>query len=260
MRNQLYPGGIATYLPASELASLAANGITPARDYLFGTGDSLSRRQAKLSGVGKDEPGMPDTSSLPGTPVPRIDLESVPAARAHEILSALLPPTLTFVRTPILNSPETAAQISRAATSSQPADTFVPPEETPIYGSVSAADILARVRAALAADADPEAASVAGSLRAEDVALADAPGDADRVRTLGAFAFVVRVRGAADVRRGVRVVAEGAEDAPDNTAPPSSAVPPDADEVQAAPRAAEPVGDPAAEGFVDLDVRARDRV
>jgi len=132
--------------------------------------------------------------------------------RATELLSILLPSRIDFHRKPIEVEPTSVPdQVKEGAASSAAADLVAAsrapakPEPVSIYGSVSTADVVATVKAALARN--DEAARVA--LSEEDIKfVGDTFGDDEtRIKHLGDFEVEMRIRGAENVvKKVVRVL------------------------------------------------------
>jgi hypothetical protein len=141
---------------------------------------------------------------------------------SRTLLDELLPETLTFSRKPIAvlaadpepvvhRSPSLAANAATSpqatsGTSAEPAASAV--DTTSIFGSVSATDILTRIREALLADRNGSRVA----LEAEGITIVGLEEGEDRIKHLGRWEVdVVTGKGIEPVRRIVEVVAEGEE-------------------------------------------------
>ncbi|KAI9813721.1 MAG: hypothetical protein M1832_006094 [Thelocarpon impressellum] len=148
--------------------------------------------EAQLSGDAS-APRATSRPPPPPTPVADANVALLSPHRTTQLLTTLLPDRLDFYRKPIGSS----------SSPSEPASTG-----TAIYGSVSTADILASVRALLAADAEGKRVV----LSPEDISFATAEGrGGDRVKTVGAFDIALTIPGAPTeqaLRRRVVVHAE----------------------------------------------------
>ena len=138
--------------------------------------------------------------------------------RAIELMSANIPAQLIFYRTPILTQEPEKPPAEPSETSASPAAADLAaasgplpkPQPTVVYGSVSAADVAAAAKAALAKS--EEGARVV--LRAEDIVFfireedAELSSEPDRIKTLGEFGVEIRVRGGDAIRRTISVRAQ----------------------------------------------------
>jgi hypothetical protein len=125
-----------------------------------------------------------------------------------EILSMLIPPNIDFYRTPISTATSLPQRhshpIPASSAISVAAQEAVPlaPGKKNIYGYVTTADIAANLKAVLAEN--DEGARVI--ISPEDIIFVEDQEEKDRVKHLGVFEIVIRVKGATnDIRRTIKV-------------------------------------------------------
>jgi hypothetical protein len=125
-----------------------------------------------------------------------------------EVVSMIVPPNIDFYRTPIPSSNSTPQRHSPSIPATSAISVAAQeailqaPLKTNIYGSVTTADIAANLKAVLAED--DEGARVV--LSSEDIAFVEEQDERDRVKHLGIFEIVIRVKGATDdIRRTIKV-------------------------------------------------------
>ncbi|KAF2016164.1 hypothetical protein BU24DRAFT_422506 [Aaosphaeria arxii CBS 175.79] len=200
MRNRWFPSRTADYVPFTQLKQLKAEGVSLVRDTEFG----LYRAPVE------DEDASGNVQAKPY--VRPVEIDVLSPERAMELLTTFAPPTIDFTRQPIdqdqvLSKPRYGATgaadiLTAAAMSNKP--------KTPangIYGSVSTADVVASIRAALSHN--DEAARVI--ITENDIRFIEghAEGDESRVKQLGKFKVEITVPGAeAPIIRSIRIRAK----------------------------------------------------
>ncbi|OAA53786.1 Ribosomal protein L9 [Niveomyces insectorum RCEF 264] len=185
MRNLWYPRGMAEYMTTARFEAL---GLSPA--------EAVTKRDPWFGLGGNPVDDEVDEASTR----PAVTLRTINAPRAAALLDTLLPPIFAFYRKPITSSADNTA----------------------IFGSVSADDVVATVRAVLHAAAARADNKDAALVRVEPrdvrfVVPADAESSgnvaADRVKALGRWEVEIAARGTGaaaptPVRRHVDVLAE----------------------------------------------------
>ncbi|XXG98969.1 hypothetical protein Hte_005302 [Hypoxylon texense] len=221
MRNFWFPKSFAEYMTRQRFQEL---GLTQAaigvRDRTFGMKLQLEESDGKTV-LAEDGP--------PGTRKSKKDTLTLPPEETLALLQTLLPPTLTFHRKPIATPPpppgssssSAAASATRrspslsahaASASLETPVSFVPSDEdegrpVPIFGSVSAGDVLAAVRERLLAADPSQGGRVA--LEADGVAILGLDLEEDRIKRLGTFEVLIyAAKNLQPVRRELKVVAE----------------------------------------------------
>ncbi|KAG9563406.1 hypothetical protein KCU77_g17924, partial [Aureobasidium melanogenum] len=207
MRNEFFPTRTAEYVTPAQLKEMKAKNITAERDFQFGVPDPAAVK------------AIEQQSQRSATRT--VEVEKLAPKRSIELLSMLLPPVMDFRRRPQESAapvPETpaapvkkergfssaaadllAAQAAPATTSSSSA--------TPIFGTVSNADVVSRIIHLLSEN--QEASRIV--LSAEDVKFVNlssqTAAEADKIRHLGEYKLEVRVKGGeTPVERLVRVL------------------------------------------------------
>ncbi|KAF2262793.1 hypothetical protein CC78DRAFT_497879 [Lojkania enalia] len=205
MRNRWFPTRLANYVPFTQLKQLKAQGVDMVRDFNFGVQRSLEE-----VGVEVDKEDMVQKQRTPY--VRPVEIELLSPERSMELLTAFIPPTVDFARQPIEQEKvdvrprrgvsDAADILTAAAMASRPK-----PDENGIYGSVSASDVVATLKSALAHN--DEAARVI--LTENDIRFVEghAEGDNSKVKKLGTFKMEIQVPGAEEpITRMVRVRAK----------------------------------------------------
>lgn len=227
MRNNWFPGRVASYITVPELRTLRLNNTIMERDFAFGaapppdafnhsTGAAMAPWQKDIpSDIKQMSTGeIQDASAFVKAPV----LEKLSPERSMELVEIFVPKRLDFYRQPIIEEKTTPAPESKFTMGGAAGDLLAARQRKdkaitrkdamqPIYGSVTAQDVLIAMRAAL--ETNDEAARVA--LQEADVSFVDLPEieEPGKVKHVGEFAVYVRVKGAEiGVKRVVRVVAQ----------------------------------------------------
>ena len=139
-------------------------------------------------------------------------LKQIQPGRATEVVAALLPPEMTFYRTPITNpdSPKPKLDANPNDINTPDLQATIQPstkaELVPIYGSVSTADIADAVRAAISMDEEGRRVV----LGAEDISIIRERATEDgmepgKIKALGKFTVAVGVKGGTLIRRTANV-------------------------------------------------------
>jgi hypothetical protein len=229
MRKDWYPRGVAQYVTGPELKTLQTNRVAIERDYGFGVS-----KQAKVKGTTSDEMAPFDTNSMDSAALRRasafqkVEVERLTPERSKELLEIFVGPRIEFYRQPIMEEKEvdeakpddkkaetqfeSSGPAAELAAARMPvAKKVVKTGPTPIYGSVSALDVLQAVRATIARN--DEAARVV--LQEEDISFVDLPeaehSEAGKVKHIGDFTVEIKVPGSDEtIRRVVRIVPQEA--------------------------------------------------
>ncbi len=236
MRNAWFPFRIAEYVTVPELKRLRLSNVSTERDFGYeipkkvkigrtihkpATSDTYESHELLSSAQSSDV----QQSSIPPPQPARTkapEIERLTPKRSTELINIFIPPRLEFYRPPIPDEkePEKAQPVEletpqfggaagdlMAARLRQPKEPRATPQ--PIYGSVTAQDVVVAMRAVLANN--DEAARVV--LQESEIAFIDLPdlegSEAGRIKHLGNFSIEVKFRGAEEVvRREVRVLAQ----------------------------------------------------
>ncbi|QDS75276.1 hypothetical protein FKW77_000996 [Venturia effusa] len=187
MRNRWFPKRIARYAVGEELKRIKDGAIVVERDYGFKI-PSPSKSSEPPEPV-EEEPEEVEVEVLQKAPkAPKV--EGIQPQRAMDLLGVLLPQKLDFVRSPLGETPDVVDQTM------------------PIYGSVSKADIVQKIRSLLSHN--DEAARI--RLEESDIEFVDVKlDDPTRVKHLGMFNVKILLKGSDQwpVERKVQVVAQG---------------------------------------------------
>ncbi|KAI9803003.1 MAG: hypothetical protein M1825_002236 [Sarcosagium campestre] len=179
MRNDWFPARRAEYLTDTQLKSLGPGQATIERDFGFRAHQKLSEDWVSRGDAGRT--------------VVEAELTLLSPDRSIQVLSTLLPSSLTFYRPAISPSPSAGGPIG-------------------IYGSVSTTDIVTSIRALLS---DNEEGSRV-VLAPEDVKFItndDAHPESDRVKYVASYQIEIKPKGSTTaVRRIVEVKAQVAEE------------------------------------------------
>ncbi|KAF2396147.1 hypothetical protein EJ06DRAFT_551860 [Trichodelitschia bisporula] len=195
MRNKFFPARLATYLSPTERKSVLSAPHPPERDtlfsrYAFHMRERAAAKQARKALVEEAQDKL----------VEKLIIAEVAPDRAIGLLQALLPAHLDFPRAPVDAVPDAPASANVPATAAASSSGPIP-----IYGSVSAGDVVAVVKAAVVHN--EEAARI--PLTSRDVRFLGVAGgdDLKHLKHLGEYDVEISVRGAGEVvRRVVRVV------------------------------------------------------
>jgi hypothetical protein len=219
MRNEWFPRGIAEYVTAPELKTLRINKVAMERDYGFGL---QSRAVPKQTGLDLEAGSMSSAELKSASAFNKVEVKRLSPERSGELVELFVGPRIEFYRQPIIEelevkSPEslvegTGAAADLMAARRPVAKPVVRAGPTPIYGSVSALDVLQAVRATMARN--DEAARVV--LHEEDIQFVDLPetehSEAGKVKHVGDFTVEIKVRGVDTVmKRTVRVIPQDSQ-------------------------------------------------
>ena len=219
MRNEWFPRGIAEYVTQPELKTLRINKVTMERDYGFGL---HSRATPQQTGSALEAEGMTSTELKSASAFHKVEVQKLSPERSGELVELFVGPRIEFYRQPIMEelevkSPEpliegTGAAADLMAARRAAAKPLVKAGPTPIYGSVSALDVLQAVRATMARN--DEAARVV--LHEEDIHFVDLPqtehSEAGKVKHIGDFTVEIKVRGVdAVTKRTVRIIPQDSQ-------------------------------------------------
>ncbi|KAG8631572.1 hypothetical protein KVT40_000712 [Elsinoe batatas] len=191
MRNTWHPTSIASYLSPAESSSIRTRNIPVQRDVLFmaeamaASGGMSKRRQAAIDaavragGTMSSAAGEVEGAGAVGAVGQgQAQVQAVPARRALELMSVLVPGRMDFRR-----------QVQEGGRG--------------IFGSVSVGDVVERVRDVLGGN--EEASRIV--IGEEDVTFVDTEAEGGKVKTLGQFKVEIGVKGAeGTVARTVRVM------------------------------------------------------
>lgn len=234
MRNVWFPQRVAEYVPTLTLKELSTKNITIERDVEFGAPKPDTATKTTTPDASAQMAAQLRASSRAAQR--QVQDNRVTPARATELIEILVPARLDFHRQAIVAEPATpeptpavaapqkdhnsrrntqrsvssAAADLLAARSAAPAAPPATPKPvastagTPIYGSVSTADVSSAIKAALAPN--EEASKI--SFGDEDVRFVSPAGvEGDKVKMLGEFEVEVRIKGSeGTVRKVVRVL------------------------------------------------------
>ncbi|MCJ1431431.1 hypothetical protein MMC27_000784 [Xylographa pallens] len=202
MRNIWYPSKRAEYMTDAQLKTMPD--VVIERDFTFGMEQS-TEDQAN----GQEDPV-------------NIQIKLLSADKATQLIETYVPEHLEFYR-PFISTSETEAAESlpsrrSSSVAEDPAESPEPlpkPQSIAIYGSVSTADIVAKIKALMTLKGDSaesvEAARVV--LNPEDIRIEREDGlqvgeERDRIKTLGNFTIYILVKGGEVIRRIVKVKAQ----------------------------------------------------
>ncbi|KAF2225641.1 hypothetical protein BDZ85DRAFT_69214 [Elsinoe ampelina] len=201
MRNTWHPASIASYISPAERSSIQTRNIPVQRDVLFmaeamaASGGMSKRRQAAIDAAVRAAGGtMTASSPTPGEGEgdaaergvvgrgagggAQVQVQAVPAKRALELMSVLVPGRMDFRR-----------QVQEGGRG--------------IFGSVSVGDVVERVRDVLGGN--EEASRIV--IGEEHVRFVETEAEGGKVKTLGQFKVEIGVKGAeGTVARTVRVM------------------------------------------------------
>ena len=215
MRNEWFPRGVAEYVTAPALKTLRMNKVAMERDYGFGLQRGAVSQHTTSELDAQDS--MTSAELKSASAFNRVEVQRLSPERSGELVELFVGPRIDFYRPPIVeelevNNPEPLIEGTGAAADlmaarrpvSRPVGKAGP---TPIYGSVSALDVLQAVRATMARN--DEAARVV--LHEEDIHFVDLPetehSEAGKVKHIGDFTVEIKVRGVDSVmKRTVRII------------------------------------------------------
>ena len=226
MRNLLYPRQKAAYITEAQLRELKDKNVIIERDYTFGA-ERAEVEDSSKSPISNGESAIDvqlqllSVTSFPArVPPPRQKLIDSQPERAMKIISATLPASLVFYRTPIPHSapdrpppsepPRRFPQQYMSTAEMDAAMIPSPVDSQPIaiYGSVSKADIAESIKAVLAETEEGQRVVIG----ADDVKIVRIEGeedaDSDRLKTLGEHQVEIQVRGGEAVTRTVSIKAQ----------------------------------------------------
>ncbi|MCJ1281686.1 hypothetical protein MMC26_001008 [Xylographa opegraphella] len=202
MRNIWYPSKRAEYMTDAQLKAIPD--VVIERDFTFGMEQSTEGQEA-----GQDDPV-------------NIQIKLLSPDKATQLVKTYVPEHLEFYR-PVISAGETEAvgnampqrNNSAAVDTSKASETPAKSQSIAIYGSVSTADIVAKIKALMTLKGDSaesvEAARVV--LNPEDIRIERKDGlqvgeERDRIKTLGDFTIYILVKGGEVVQRVVKVKAQ----------------------------------------------------
>lgn len=192
MRNEWFPKRQAEYMTAARFQQLGLSRKTDVgeRDTTF---IPIVESRPDSESL-ETESKLPETS---GAAPPKPDL-TTPAEKAHQLLSTLVPETLTFYRKPI---PSPARpKVSPLIASETVQDALA------IFGSVSAIDVLGHIKGLLAADSQGNRIA----LEPGQIRFVDLEDNADKIKIFGRWKVAISVNGSelGPVERVVEVLPE----------------------------------------------------
>ena len=222
MRNEWFPRGVAEYVTAPALKTLRMNKVAMERDYGFGLQRGAVSQHTTSELEAKDSMTSAELKSASASN--RVEVQRLSPERSGELVELFVGPRIDFYRQPIIEEkvveepqseakdPEplfegTGAAADLMAARRPVSRPVVKAGPTPIYGSVSALDVLQAVRATMARN--DEAARVI--LHEEDIHFVDLPetehSEAGKVKHIGDFTVEIKVRGVDTVmKRTVRII------------------------------------------------------
>ena len=230
MRNAWYPRGVAEYVTSPELKTLRTNRVPIERDYGFGLSEQAKLKDTTADGkdISDDVKSMDAAELRSASAFQKVEVERLTPERSKELLEIFVGPRIEFYRQPIMEEKDVdelkhedkkaEAQFEGSGPAAELAAARIPVVKTavktgptPIYGSVSALDVLQAVRATIARN--DEAARVV--LQEEDISFVDLPeaehSEAGKVKHIGDFTIEIKVRGSDDtIRRVVRIIPQEA--------------------------------------------------
>jgi len=204
MRNVHFPSRTADYITLAEKKDLKKNNVVSQRDFSYGA--SSKTDGANITEMGQSTILQPGRGSR-GKDAVRIELEQLQVripwfysdarmltsdqpGEALSFLKSAIPPNVDFYRQPNL------AQESGSAEAA--------PAGTPIYGSVSTADVATSIKALLAST------ELAGriALADDDIHFTNSEvANAGRIKQVGEYEIEIRVKGREEsIKRKVRVL------------------------------------------------------
>ena len=228
MRNDWYPRGVAQYVTGPELKTLRTNRVPVERDYSFGVSKQAKAKDTTSDEKDGDINSMDSAALRSASAFQKVEVDRLTPERSKELLEIFVGPRIEFYRQPILEERdveeakpedkkaetqfEGSGPAAELAAARRPvAKKAVKTGPTPIYGSVSALDVLQAVRATIARN--DEAARVV--LQEEDISFVDLPeaehSEAGKVKHIGDFTVEIKVPGSDDaIRRVVRIIPQEA--------------------------------------------------
>lgn len=227
MRNKLYGRGFAVYVTATDSDNADSRKTIAPPDSTFG-----KRRPFRIEQVQdkkKPEKYPSGIRRLNLNKVAELELLSVRRPRSFykvkehlliycekperstAILSDLIPPYIDFFETAINVTPVPVKKVSPSLASSSSisaaaaANSTGNPDKVPIYGSVSTADVAAKLKTILAQDSEGKRV-VFGP---EDIKFVQETEEKDRVKHVGIFEVDIQLKGAPNaVRRAIKINAQ----------------------------------------------------
>jgi hypothetical protein len=200
------------------------------RDYGFGLSKQAKLKETTADGkdISDDVKSMDSAELRSASAFQKVEVEKLTPERSKELLEIFVGPRIEFYRQPIMEEKDAEdakpedkkaePQFEGSGPAAELAAARMPVTKkaaktgpTPIYGSVSALDILQAVRATIARN--DEAARVV--LQEEDISFVDLPeaehSEAGKVKHIGDFTVEIKVRGSDDtIRRLVRIIPQEA--------------------------------------------------
>ncbi|KAI9644769.1 Fructose-bisphosphate aldolase 1 [Ciborinia camelliae] len=194
MRNKLYGRGFAVYVTPTTSEEAGSRKMVSPPDSAFG-----KRKIVRIEQVPdqKRPERHPSATSRP--------------ERSTAILADLIPPSIDFFETPIDVAPLPVKKISPSLASSSSVSAAAlgnstgKPGKIPIYGSVSTADVAAKMKTILVQDSQGKRVLFGP----EDIKFVQETEEKDRVKHLGIFEVDIQLKGAPRaVRRAIKINAQ----------------------------------------------------
>ncbi|QSZ30429.1 hypothetical protein DSL72_004952 [Monilinia vaccinii-corymbosi] len=207
MRNKLYGRGFAVYVTPTESShDIGSRKIVAPLDSTFG---KRKTRIEQVQDMKKPENHPSEIRRLNPKRAPELELLS--PERSTAILSDLIPPSIDFFETALTNTPPQVKKVSPSLASSSSISAAAAgnntdkPDKVAIYGSVSTADVAAKIKTIL--DQDSKGKRVV--FGPEDIKFVQETEEKDRVKHLGIFEVDIRLKGAPEaVRRAIKINAQ----------------------------------------------------
>ncbi|KAF2747374.1 hypothetical protein M011DRAFT_402907 [Sporormia fimetaria CBS 119925] len=206
MRNKWFPQRLADYVPWQKVKQLKKDNVTIGRDPEFGVQRALQEDEVEDSELVQQRKPY----------VRPVEIDFISPERSMELLTTFIPPTIEFSRQrieqdeveskPRYGASNAADILTAAAMASKPKVS-----KNAIYGSVSTADVVSTIKAALSHN--DEAARVVVSENDVRFVQKGADSDPTKIKELGTFKVEIKVPGAEEpLIRTVRVRARKAEE------------------------------------------------
>ncbi|KAF7931196.1 uncharacterized protein EAE98_002380 [Botrytis deweyae] len=207
MRNKLYGRGFAVYVTPTGSEQVGSRKNVALPDSTFG-----KRKAARIEPVQDQKKALKFLSGERRLNIKKVvELELLSPERSTAILADLIPPYIDFFETAITVAPLPVKKVSPSLASSSSISAAASknstgkPEKVPIYGSVSTADIAAKMKTILGQDSEGKRV-VFGP---EDIKFVQETEEKDRVKHLGIYEIDIQLRGAPEsVRRSIKINAQ----------------------------------------------------
>ncbi|TGO84727.1 hypothetical protein BPOR_0473g00110 [Botrytis porri] len=199
--------GFAVYVTPTESEQVGSRKNVSLPDSTFG-----KRKPARIEPVQDQKKAIKFLSGERRLNIKKVvELELLSPERSTAILSDLIPPYIDFFETAITVAPLPVKKVSPSLASSSSIsaaaskNSIGKPERVPIYGSVSTADIAAKMKTILSQDSEGKRV-VFGP---EDIKFVQETEEKDRVKHLGIFEVDIQLKGAPEaVRRSIKINAQ----------------------------------------------------